>query len=124
MTGFFKSATLPLLVASAAAIAAGPLAHARTGFDGAWSVVIIVERGSCDGAYRYPLQITNGRVLQGDEGPYTVDGRVDPRGSVSVNVAQGDQRAHGVGRLRGANGTGVWKSPGGCAGRWEAERRS
>jgi hypothetical protein len=124
MTRHFKFATLALLVASAAVIAAGPAAHARTGFDGAWSVVIISEQGSCDGTYRYPLQITNGRVLPGDEGPYTVDGRVDPRGSVSVNVAQGDQRAHGTGQLRGANGSGVWKSPGGCAGRWEAERRS
>ena len=40
-----------------------PVATARTPFDGAWSVLIITDRGTCDRAYRYALRIADGRVF-------------------------------------------------------------
>ena len=33
-----------------------PHAMARTPFDGAWSVLIVTDRGTCDRAYRYALR--------------------------------------------------------------------
>ncbi len=41
----------------------GPVAIARTPFDGLWSVSIITDAGDCDRAYRYALRIQNGRIL-------------------------------------------------------------
>jgi hypothetical protein len=101
-------------------------AVARTAYDGAWSVLIITEAGACDRAYRYPVEIVNGRLRHASEGDasFVIAGRVQPRGTVSVSVSRGDQRASGVGRLSRRDGTGVWSAPSGpCSGRWIAERR-
>ena len=95
-------------------------------FDGQWSVLIITDYGSCDRAYRYGVQISNGRVFyQGGSG-VDISGSVSPRGQVSVQVRQGDQQATGTGRLSEASGGGRWSgaSPNQqCGGHWEAERR-
>jgi hypothetical protein len=126
---FTFNTSVPIVALTAAVMLGVPAsvssAHPRSDFDGAWSVMIITEQGSCGPVNRFPLQIKSGRVLPGDEsGQYIVNGQVNPGGGVSVTVAQGAQRANGTGRLRGSNGRGVWKSPSGCAGRWEAERRT
>jgi hypothetical protein len=89
-------------------------------------VLIVTEYGSCERAYRYGLQISNGRVFyQGGSG-VDISGRVSPRGQVSVQVRQGDQQATGTGRLSETSGGGRWSgaSPNQqCGGHWEAERR-
>lgn len=95
-------------------------------YDGAWSVVIITERGDCDRAYRYALNIENNQVSYAGDFSFDVSGQVARNGRVRVSVAQGNQRADGIGRLGADYGEGVWEghSPtGACSGRWVAERR-
>jgi hypothetical protein len=120
--------TALLVAASAATLAVGTSARAATPYDGAWSVLIMTDRGSCDPAYRYALRISNGVVTYGGEGgaPAQVSGRVNSGGRVSVSVAGGQGRAVGSGRLTAAGGSGSWRGSGSqasCAGRWTAERR-
>ena len=102
-------------------------ATARSIFDGTWSVVIVTEVGTCDRAYRHPVQIVNGivRLPPGDaDASVHIAGRVDPRGVARVTVRRGDQWAHGVGRLSTQSGSGTWRSPTAkCSGHWTAERR-
>lgn len=91
-------------------------------FDGVWSVVIVTERGTCDRAYRYPIRIANGAVLNEGSSPATISGKVATNGAVTVTVSAGNKSATGSGRLSGTAGTGSWRG-GECAGSWEAERR-
>jgi hypothetical protein len=118
-------------VAAAVLLATTLLADARTpsaqtSFDGSWSVLIVTDYGSCDRAYRYGVQISNGRVsYQGGSG-VDIFGQVSPRGQVSVQVRQGDQQATGTGRLSEASGGGRWSGASSnqrCGGHWVAERR-
>ena len=90
--------------------------------DGLWSVVIVTERGTCDRAYRYPVRISRGTVINAGDSPVTITGRVGDNGTLTVIVSHGNQRATGSGRLNGGNGAGTW-SGGECSGTWQAERR-
>jgi hypothetical protein len=115
--------TILALTASAAATGA---AFARTVYDGAWSVLIVTRSGSCDPAYRYGLQISDGNVIYDGGGPITMQGRVTPKGAVRVIVQGGGQWADGYGRLTRNQGSGIWRGQGAttaCAGVWQAERR-
>ena len=101
-------------------------ATARTVFDGSWTVLIVTERGSCDRAYRYGVQIVDGNVTYGGGGAINLSGRVTPNGTVQVTVSAGGSRADGSGRLSKNTGRGSWKgrsSSDACSGYWEAERR-
>ena len=82
----------------------------------------MTERGTCDRAYRYPVRISRGTVLNAGDSPVTITGRVGDNGALTVTVSHGNQRATGSGRLSGANGTGTWRG-GDCSGTWQAERR-
>ena len=102
-----------------------PAATARTSFDGAWSVLIITDRGTCDRTYRYALRIADGRVYYEDPS-FSVSGGVDGAGRVRVGVSAGGQSATGYGQLSGNYGQGSWSgrsSTSACSGHWEAERR-
>ncbi len=108
-----------------AALWTAPAARARAPFDGTWSVLIVTESGSCDRAYRYALQIANGRVTYPDQS-FDVSGRVDGSGHVRVSVGAGGQRASGTGQLSGDYGQGRWSGTSAgsrCVGYWQAERR-
>jgi hypothetical protein len=91
-------------------------------FDGLWSVVIVTQKGTCDRAYRYPIRIANGVVLNEGSSIAFISGRVSPNGVVTVTVTSGDKSATGSGRLSGTVGSGSWRG-GECSGTWEAERR-
>jgi hypothetical protein len=122
---FFRRVALAGALASASIAAPAGTAVARTSYDGIWSVLIITQSGACERAYRYGVQISDGRVLGGD-GSANLQGRVAHNGAVRVSVSAGDQRAEGSGRLSRDHGSGVWQgqgSAGTCAGRWEAQRR-
>ena len=109
----------------ATAFAAGALtapATAKANFDGQWSVVIVTDKGTCDRAYRYPVRISNGEVLNDGPSLVSVSGKVGGNGAVKVLVSAGDKSATGVGKLSAKMGGGSW-SGGECSGRWEAERR-
>jgi hypothetical protein len=107
------------------AIAGAAAAHAatsRASYDGAWSVLIVTERGTCDRAYRYPVRIRDGAVGYAGQSGFTVSGRVNPNGAIVVRVSRGNQSANGTGRLSQGAGRGTWRA-GECSGVWTAERR-
>ena len=120
-----KNAATTLLVSLAIVTGISGSALARTPYDGMWSVVVAAEAGTCSGAYRYPIAIVNGYVRQVGPGDssFDIQGRVGRGGRVSVDVSRGAERAHGVGQLSQVAGGGTWRSPNGCAGRWQATRR-
>ena len=109
------------LVLGTVACVASP-AQSKTAFDGTWSVVIVTEKGSCDRAYRYPIQITDGVLKNGSDSAFDISGKVNKDGTLTVRVSYGDKSATGAGRLAGTEGVGSW-SGGPCSGTWEAERR-
>jgi hypothetical protein len=125
MTKFVRHLVRCIAIGAAVAATNAP-ASARTVYDGVWSVLVITEAGTCDRAYRYPVEIVNGRLRHASEGDasFIIAGRVQPGGTVSVSVSRGDQRASGAGRLSRSDGAGLWSAPSGpCSGRWIAERR-
>jgi hypothetical protein len=116
--------SLAALAILAATVPASAPASARTNFDGAWSVLIVTHKGTCDRAYRYPVRIANGAVGYAGDASFTVSGKVGDNGAVTVKVARGTQSANGQGRLSATDGSGMWTaSSGECSGTWTAERR-
>ena len=129
----FFEAIRPVTVLSAAAMLvsmaipadSAPIAAGKANFDGAWSVLIVTQKGTCDRAYRYPVQIQNGTVGYAGSASFTVSGKVGDAGAVTVTVARGSQSATGTGRMSGTDGSGIWTAASGdCSGTWTAERRS
>src|SRR5499433_2657944 len=89
-------------------VAASAPVQATGNFDGKWSVVIVTEKGDCDRAYRYPIDIKNMTLINAGNASFDISGK---------------KSASGSGRLSGNSGEGRWAG-GGCAGSWMAERRS
>jgi hypothetical protein len=113
------------VLSSVALAAVATSAPARTIYDGSWSVLIVTQRGTCDRAYRYGIEIVNGRVHYGG-GAVNFSGQVARNGAVRVNVSSGGAPASGSGRLSRNVGRGRWSGLSGsdrCSGYWEAERR-
>jgi hypothetical protein len=113
------------MLAILCAASAPSTASARTIYDGEWSVLIVTEKGSCDRAYRYGVQIVNGNVVY-DGGVVNLSGRVAANGRVQVAVSSSNGRANGSGRLSRNLGEGSWNGQSGpsvCSGYWTAERR-
>jgi hypothetical protein len=114
-----------MLAMSAIPASPAPMAAPTPSFDGAWSVLIVTEKGKCDRAYRYPVKIEHGSVGYAGSASFTVSGKVDPKGAVIVTVARGSQSATGTGRMSDTDGAGTWTAGSGdCSGTWTAERRS
>jgi hypothetical protein len=108
------------------AIAGAPPAAVAGTQDGNWSVLIVTEKGDCDRGYRYNVKIANGQVSYQGDAAVNLAGTVAHNGAVNVSIKMGDKGANGSGRLTASSGSGTWHgigSSGGCAGRWEAERR-
>jgi hypothetical protein len=114
-----------LLAASAIPALPAPIAAGKQGFDGAWSVLIVTEKGTCDRAYRYPVRISNGSVDYAGQASFNVAGSVGASGAITVTVSRGSQSAKGLGQLSATSGSGHWTAGSGdCSGHWTAERRS
>jgi hypothetical protein len=99
------------------------IATAGTAYEGAWSLSIVTERGTCEPAYRFGVQIVDGAVTY--QGPGNLSGRVSPAGLVTVSVLAGDKRASGSGKLSQTSGHGRWTGGTGddhCSGSWTAQR--
>ena len=112
--------------ASAAVVFCAPGARAQAvAFDGAWSVLVITDRGGCERTRRFPVIVENGRPRYAGLEALTVAGQVGANGAVRGTIAQGPDRAYVTGRLGGPFGQGTWTASGGqtCAGRWNAEKR-
>ena len=117
-----RRTTLAALLGLGLATAAAPV-QATSNFDGKWSVVIVTEKGDCDRAYRYPIDIKNQSLVNAGSTSFDISGKVSGDGAVAVRIAYGDKSANGSGRLSGTSGEGHWAG-GACAGTWTAERRS
>ena len=118
----FRRTTLAAVLGLGVLATSAPV-QAIGNFDGKWSVVIVTEKGDCDRAYRYPIDIRGQSVVNAGNASFDISGKVAGDGAVAVNISYGDKRATGSGRLSGTSGTGSW-SGGACAGSWTAERRS
>jgi hypothetical protein len=93
--------------------------------DGAWSVLVITERGDCDQAYRYEVSVSSGHVRYVGNAAVQVAGTVSNGGTVNVSISGGGRVARGTGKLSGTSGAGTWRGEsanGACTGRWEAAR--
>jgi hypothetical protein len=118
-------ARIVIVLALAYVVDATP-AHARTDFDGDWSIFIVTREGPCEASLRYGVKVADGTVTNDGNAVATVQGRVTPRGTVRVLVRSGSQWANGSGRLGRNHGGGVWRGQGTggtCAGTWVAGRR-
>jgi hypothetical protein len=120
--GFKFIAATGLVLGTAALLGTAAPATSAPSYDGLWSVVIITQSGTCDRAYRYPIRISNGSLLNEGSSPATINGKVAGNGMVTVTVSAGSRSASGSGRLSGHVGAGSWRG-GDCAGTWEAEKR-
>jgi hypothetical protein len=101
-------------------------AHAQTPFDGAWSVLITMDRGNCDPIDRLGVDIRDGALQYAGDSAVSIRGQVVGDGRVRVRLTNGNQSASGSGQLSASSGTGTWHGTGlasSCAGRWSAERR-
>jgi hypothetical protein len=105
-------------------MAAAPgIAQAGSAYDGAWSLTINTQRGTCDPSYYFQVLIANGIVSHANLVKFR--GRVAPSGFVRVSVAAGGKTAAGAGRLRGTSGGGRWTGRSGsdhCSGTWTAQK--
>jgi len=110
-------------VCAFALAAAAPAAAASRSYDGSWALSIVTDRGGCDRAYDFNVQIINGVVSHPNLVRLT--GRVQTKGAVRVSVAVGDKYASGAGRLARSSGRGRWSGYSGnsrCSGHWTAQR--
>jgi len=121
-TTTFRYAAAAALLGLGVVAASAPV-QATGNFDGKWSVVVVTEKGDCDRAYRYPIDIRGQNLVNAGNASFDISGKVQGNGSVAVRIAYGDKSASGSGRLSGTFGQGSW-SGGTCAGTWTAERRS
>ena len=117
----FRQATLAAVLGLGVVAASAPV-QATGNFDGKWSVVIVTEKGDCDRAYRYPIDIRNATLINAGNTSFDISGKVQGDGAVAVKISYGQKGASGSGRLSANSGEGHWAGSG-CAGTWSAERR-
>ena len=116
---------MPLLwmTAMACFMALTSTALARSPYDGSWDLVFVTQRGACDPAYDFTVNVSNGNVTHPNLLKFT--GYVARSGAVRASVTVHDKYASGSGRLSGASGRGTWSGHAGssrCAGYWTARR--
>ena len=100
-------------------------ARAQSPFDGAWSVLITMDRGNCDPINRLGVVIRDGALRYSGNSAVSIRGQVVGDGQVRVRLTHGDHRASGSGRLSASSGSGIWHGTGlasSCGGSWSAER--
>src|SRR6202035_4513841 len=98
-------------------------AHARSPYDGSWGLVFMTQRGACDPAYTFTVDVSNGVVTHPNLLKFR--GYVAKSGAVRASVTVHDKYASGSGRLSSASGSGTWSGYAGnarCSGYWTAQR--
>jgi hypothetical protein len=104
-------------------VALTPAANARSAYDGSWDLVFATQRGACDPAYKFTVNISDGVVSHPNLVKFR--GYVAKSGAVRASVTVQDKYASGSGRLSGASGRGTWSGYAGnsqCSGYWTALR--
>lgn len=99
------------------------VAEARTSYDGAWDLVFVTQRGSCDPTYTFSVNVNDGIVTHPNLVKFR--GHVARTGAVRASVTVHEKYASGSGKLRGDSGGGRWTGHAGaerCSGYWTAQR--
>ncbi|HUI14527.1 MAG TPA: hypothetical protein VL048_13785 [Xanthobacteraceae bacterium] len=116
-----RKALFALVTAAATLVSSTSFAMPR--YDGTWSVLVMTKKGDCDPGYRYPIRISDGKLVNAGDTAFTITGKVAETGAITVTVSAGGKSATGIGHLAGNQGGGQW-SGGACSGSWTAERRA
>ena len=98
-------------------------AHARSAYDGSWDLVFVTQRGACDPAYNFTVNVSNGVLTHPNLVKFR--GYVAKSGAVRASVTVQDKYAAGSGRLSSASGRGTWSGYAAnarCSGYWTAQR--
>jgi hypothetical protein len=98
-------------------------AHARSAYGGSWDLVFVTQRGACDPAYNFTINVSNGVLTHPDL--VTFRGYVAKSGAVHTSVTVQAKYASGSGRLSSASGRGTWSgyaADARCSGYWTAQR--
>ncbi|MGC1780583.1 MAG: hypothetical protein WBB34_21825 [Xanthobacteraceae bacterium] len=116
-----RKALCVLVAATATMVSTASFAMPR--YDGTWSVLVMTKKGDCDPGYRYPIRISNGKLVNAGDNAFTITGNVAQTGAITVTVSAAGKSATGIGQLAGDGGGGQWTG-GACSGDWTAERRA
>src|SRR5271168_3316686 len=104
-------------------LALASTAQARSAYDGSWDLAFVTQRGACDPAYNFTVNISNGVVTHPNLVRFR--GYVAKSGVVRASVTVQDKYASGSGRLLSTSGRGAWIGFAGnarCSGYWTAQR--
>jgi len=110
-------------MATSCFVALACTAHARSAYDGSWDLVFVTQRGACDPAYNFTVNVSNGVVTHPNLVRFR--GYVAKSGAVRASVTVQDKYATGAGKLLATSGQGTWSGHSGtarCAGYWTARR--
>jgi hypothetical protein len=116
-------ALLTYAAAAACLVTSASVAQTRSAYDGSWDLVFVTQRGACDPAYNFSVNISNGVVSHPNLVKFR--GRVASSGAVRASVTVQDKSASGSGRLSSLSGRGTWSGYSGnahCSGYWTAQR--
>jgi hypothetical protein len=115
------------IVFSGVLMAAGAASAASGDFGGRWAVRMVTDSGVCDASYNYVIAVEDGGrvryIPQDSDAPPSVSGQVAPNGTVNLDIRKSIARVSATGQLKGAAGSGSWRLPGLCSGRWTASKR-
>jgi len=109
--------------ATCLSVALANAAYARSAYDGSWDLAFVTQRGACDPAYNFSVNVANGVVTHPNLVKFK--GYVAKSGAVHASVTVQDKYASGSGRLFSASGRGTWSGHAGngrCWGYWTAQR--
>lgn len=111
------------LFAAVCFVASSSAVEARSAYDGAWDLVFVTQRGTCDPSYNFTVNIINGVVSHPNLVRFR--GYVAKSGSVHASVTVQDKFASGSGKLSLMSGRGRWSGRAAgsrCSGYWIAQR--
>jgi hypothetical protein len=111
------------MIAAACLVTPASVAHARSAYDGSWDLTFVTQMGTCDPAYNFTVNISDGVVTHPNLVKFK--GYVARSGFVRASVTVHDKFASGAGKLSGISGGGKWSGYAGsarCSGYWTAQR--
>jgi hypothetical protein len=114
---------LSYVTAASCLVAFISAAQARSAYDGAWDLLFVTQRGTCESTYNFSVNISNGVITHPNLVRFR--GYVARSGAVRATVTVQDKYASGSGRLSSNSGHGTWSGYSGsarCSGYWTAAR--
>src|SRR5258708_663624 len=100
-------------------VALASTAHARSAYDGSWDLAFVTQRGACDPASNFTVNVSNGVVTH--HNLVRIKGYVAKSVAVRASVTVQDKYASDSGRLLSTSGRGTWNGyarNARCSGYW------